>query len=105
SREEFTAACLAQLRAFQSSQELTELFDKMFDGTEVLPHSLQDEYKSCLRDDPLRASELLVPISFRQLGMLRRTGKVVSLPKEDPIVVQAPYTPERGLGLYQEAQR
>ncbi|HXG20602.1 MAG TPA: CRISPR-associated helicase Cas3', partial [Methylomirabilota bacterium] len=46
SREEFTAACLAQLRAFQSSQELTELFDKMFDGTEVLPHSLQDEYKS-----------------------------------------------------------
>lgn len=105
SREEFTAACLAELRAFQSSQELSELFDKMFDGTEVLPHCLQDEYENWLREDPLLASELLVPISFRQLGTLRRTGKVVSLPKEEPIVVQVPYTPEQGLGLYQEEQR
>lgn len=102
SRAEFTAACLAQLRAFQSSPELAELFDKMFDGTEILPQSLQEEYENWLRDDPLRASELLVPISFGQLGRLRRTGKVVSPPKEEPIIVQVPYSPERGLRLYQE---
>jgi len=98
-REEFRSACLANLRAFQSSPELAELFDNMFDGTEVLPISLQREYESLLRDNPLKASELLVPISSQQLGRLRRTGKVISAPKEDPIIINISYSPNRGLDL------
>ncbi len=72
----------------------------MFDETEAPSQSLQNEYESWLRDNPLRASELLVPSSFRQLGTLRRTGKVVSLSKEEPIGFQALHIPEQGLSLY-----
>jgi CRISPR-associated endonuclease/helicase Cas3 len=98
-RDEFVAVCLADLRAFQSSPELAEAFDRMFDGTEVLPRTLSDEYDRLLEDEPLRASELLVPISFGQLRRLRRAGKVVSRPGEDPITVDVPYNRERGLNL------
>src|SRR5579884_3657631 len=59
-QEEFAAACLANLRAFQSSDDLAEAFDKMFDGTEVLPKALVTEYENTLDQDPLRSSELLV---------------------------------------------
>ncbi len=76
SRDEFVAACLADLRAFQSSKELAEAFDRMLDGTEVLSQTLSSEYGQLLEDDPLRASELLVPISSAQLRQLRRAGKV-----------------------------
>lgn len=98
-RDEFAAACLANLRAFQSSPELAEAFDRMFDGTEVLPWTLSDEYEHLLEDDPLRASELLVPISFEHSLRLRRSGKVVSKPGDDPIIVRVPYDPDRGLYL------
>lgn len=98
-RDEFVAACLADLRAFQSNPELAEAFDRMFDGTEVLPRSLAGEYERLTEEEPLRASELLVPISPGQLWQLRRAGKVVSTPREDPVVVDVAYEPERGLAL------
>jgi CRISPR-associated endonuclease/helicase Cas3 len=98
-RVEFFEACLADLRAFQSKPELAEAFDRMFDGTEVLPRSLLAEYE-CLQDeDPLRASELLVPISSRQLCMLRSAGKVSSRLGDDPMIVDVPYDPNEGLQL------
>jgi CRISPR-associated endonuclease/helicase Cas3 len=98
-RDEFFAACLANLRAFQSSPDLAEAFDRMFDGTEVLPRGLSEEYEQLMVDNPLRASELLVPISSGQLWQLRRAGKVMSPPGEDPIVVNVPYDPAGGLNL------
>lgn len=98
-RDEFVAACLTNLRAFQSSPELGEAFDRMFDGTEVLPRALFGDYERLLDDDPLRASELLVPISSHQLQMLRRKNKIVSKPGDDLIVVDVPYDAARGLNL------
>src|SRR5262249_42375529 len=44
SRQEFRAGCLASLRAFDSDDGLEEEFDKLFQGTEVLPLSKVDEY-------------------------------------------------------------
>lgn len=98
-QEEFAAACLANLRAFQSSDELAEAFDKMFDGTEVLPKALVTEYDNALDQDPLRSGGLLVPISSGQFGQLRRAGKVLSSSGSDPIVVDVPYDSIHGLKL------
>ncbi len=98
-QDEFAAACLADLRAFESSPELAEAFDRMFGGTEVLPRSLAAEYARLMDDEPLLASELLVPISPGQLWQLRREGKAASAPGEDPVVVDVAYDPERGLAL------
>jgi CRISPR-associated endonuclease/helicase Cas3 len=96
-RDEFHGACLTELRAFQSSPELAEAFDRMFDGTEVLPVSLFAEYGPLLEENPLSASELLVPISSAQLRHLRKIGKVRS--EEDTIIVDVPYSREGGLNL------
>ena len=99
SRDEFADTCLANLRAFQSSPDLAERFDEMFDGTEVLPRSLQEEYEDLSKDEPLRASELLVPISLGQFRRLRRERRVVNVPKEGSLVVDVPYSPQFGLDL------
>ncbi len=98
-RDELVAACLANLRAFQSSPELSEAFERMFDGTEVLPRSLLHEYEDLSRKDPPRASELLVPISFGQLKQLRRAEKIASAYGREPIVVDVPYDQNQGLIL------
>ncbi|HXF93534.1 MAG TPA: CRISPR-associated helicase Cas3' [Nitrospiraceae bacterium] len=102
-REEFSRACLDDLRAFQSDPELEEKFDKLFDGTEVLPKSLGAEYEHLQNDDPLCASELLVPISSRQLEVLREAGKILSRPGDHPIIVDVPYDANEGLQLVQSA--
>ncbi len=95
-REEFVQACLKDLRAFESKPELTERFDALFDGNEVLPICLRGHYDA---DEPLAASELLVPISSRQFGRLRREGRVLTKPGDYPIIVDARYDSETGLEL------
>jgi len=98
SRDEFRAACLADLRAFQSSPDLAEAFDRMFDGTEVLPWNLVDEYDELDDVEPLRSSELLVPISSAQLAWLRRAGRA-RRGDDGLTVVHVTYDSERGLDL------
>lgn len=96
---EFTRTCLNDLRAFESKAEFTEAFDELFDGGEVLPAALADEYRTMHFEEPLAASELLVPISSRQLGRLRSQGRIISRPREYPIIVNCPYHPDTGLHL------
>jgi CRISPR-associated endonuclease/helicase Cas3 len=98
-REEFAAACLADLRAFQSNPELADAFDRMFDGTEVLPRGLLAEYDRLVDEDPLSAVELLVPISVRQLAGLAKSGRTVRATADRPIVVDVPYDSGSGLDL------
>jgi len=100
-RHEFAEACLANLRAFQSNPELSEAFDRMFDGTEALPSCLANEYQTLLEADPLRASELLIPMPWWQVAQLRRQGKVRGGRAGEPFVVDLPYNSETGLGLKQ----
>jgi len=98
--DEFRAACLADLRAFNSNPELATLFDRMFDGTELLPQDLVPEYCRLREEDPLGATELLVPVSWRQYQRLRRAGRLVQRSEigDEPIAL-LPYDAERGLRL------
>lgn len=94
---EFENICLNTLYPFQASETLEEQFYAAFDGVDVLPASLQDEYESLKDNEPLAASELLVTISYRQLAQLKRRGKVLTT--EWPKVVDCPYTKDKGLDL------
>lgn len=96
-RAEFEAACLSSLRAFEASRYLEELFYQAFDGTEILPASLQDEYEALKETDFIRASELLVPIRYGRLHQLRSANRVLTDKGEWPIVVDVPYDEEMGL--------
>ncbi|PJF38978.1 MAG: hypothetical protein CUN54_09700, partial [Phototrophicales bacterium] len=93
----FEETCLKSLRAFESKRELTELFYKAFDGTEVLPLSFQEEYQQLKETEPIRAAELLVPISYGRLHQLRGLNRVMSDTGEYPVVVDVPYDSELGL--------
>lgn len=84
-----------------SHPELAEKFDELFDGAEVVPRSLADEYQRLLRDDPLSATALRVPISHGQRmqlknkGLLERRGKGASWYE----VALVRYSAEVGLDL------
>ena len=66
-------------------------FYKAFDSVEVLPASLEQEYKELLKTEPIRASELLVPIRPGHLKYLSTWYT-----EDKVIVVDADYS---GLGL------
>jgi len=98
--EEFEGACLHTLRAFNSNVQLEDAFYQAFDSVEVLPANLEPEYRRIYEDEPLEASQLLVPIRWGQFCRLYRDGKV----REDnqrgwPRIVEADYNSEFGLTL------
>ncbi|HUP81798.1 MAG TPA: CRISPR-associated helicase Cas3' [Pirellula sp.] len=105
-RSEF-AQQLQRLMPFQTSDDLEELFQKLFDGCEVLPKRFVDEYRKILEEAPIEAASLLVPISNGQLWNLRRkkqvltreTAKSMGLGEYPPIVVDTPYDCDSGLQL------
>jgi len=92
---EFEANCLQTLRPFESSDHLEEQFYRAFDGTEVLPQLYWDEYEQMKEEDPIRAGELLVPISYKRFFQLRGAGRLLT--EKWPYVVNIPYTSELGL--------
>src|SRR5690606_28463521 len=61
---DFEAACIQTLRPFQSDHSLEDAFYRAFDGIEVLPEPLLDEYERIRKETPIAAGELLVPISW-----------------------------------------
>lgn len=93
--QEFEASCLQTLRPFQSSEHLEEQFYRAFDGTEVLPQIYWDEYEKMKEEDPIRASELLAPISYKRFFQLRSAKRLLT--EKWPWVVDVPYTSEIGL--------
>lgn len=97
--QEFEATCIRKLRAFQSDPLLEELFYNAFDGIEVLPNDLYDEFLQLQETDPIRANELLVPISWRSYHMLANKGLLKRGDKHLPPVVMTPYSSERGLSF------
>jgi CRISPR-associated endonuclease/helicase Cas3 len=97
---EFRQAFLATLRPFWSDPDAEERFERLFDGTEVLPSSLLDEYQSKREsDDPLAASQLLVPLGWRRYRELTRAGRVRFLGRGLPPIVDVPYEADAGLVL------
>ena len=73
----------------------------MFDGDEILPECLLEEYLVLLDERPLEAPSLLVPVSSRQLQMLKRKGLLSTVPQVSRFVRVAtiPYTSTGGLQL------
>ena len=95
---EFRQAFLATLRPFQGDPDAEGRFERLFDGTEVLPKDLLGDYHGLREaDDPLAASQLLVPISWRRYHALTREGRVQSAGNGLPPIVDAHYDEDLGL--------
>ena len=93
----FDRMCIRPMRPFAADEELEEAFYRAFDGLEVLPASLYDEYKTLSEEEPIRAGELLVPISWRRFHALRSNGQVLPRNGREPDRVTAEYNSEVGL--------
>ncbi len=98
---EFEATCVRELRAFQADRSLEELFYRAFDSIEVLPDQLYDEFNRLQEDEPIRAYELLVPISWRRYHGLAGQGLVRRGDRKLPSVVLTPYDSQIGLTFEQ----
>ncbi|MCC7209682.1 MAG: CRISPR-associated helicase Cas3' [Anaerolineae bacterium] len=97
---EFRRAVLDDLRPFQSADEgLFRAFSAHFDGVEVLPLDLEDEYRATLNNDPIGASTLLVPLAWWQYVMLQDQGRAWQGEGDDLFFVDAPYDALTGLQL------
>ena len=90
---------LATLRAFNSDAQLEDEFYKAFDSVEILPLCREAEYRQMREDEPLAASQLLVPIRWGQFVQLNKKGLVREAEEGWPKMVDAPYNAELGLQL------
>jgi len=96
---EFEAVCVRTLRPFEADYSLEEMFYRAFDGIDVLPLSLHDEYHLLREEDPIRAGELLVPISWGRYHALANKGRVLPRGRREPYVVRATYSSKTGLSF------
>lgn len=94
-------AVVRRNRPLASHPELADLFDQLFDGSEVVPAALASEYQTLLAERPLEAAGLRVPVSHGQRmrlckkGLLERRGA-----RAAPFdVASVPYDETRGLDL------
>ena len=95
--DDFHASCVRSMRPFAASEELEHAFYKAFDGVEVLPDSLYEEYKAVSDDEPILAGELLVSIRWGQFKKLQRDEKILRRGRKEPYCVKAVYDSEVGL--------
>ncbi len=94
---DYRCAVIETNRPLESHENLQDLFDKQFDGSEVVPLSLRAEYERRVDEDPLAAPGLRIPVSLGQIGGLRRKGLLV--PGDAVLFADAPYSTELGLDL------
>jgi CRISPR-associated endonuclease/helicase Cas3 len=94
---DFERSCIHTLRAFEADPDLEEAFYRAFDSVEVLPIALYDEYQALKQDEPIRAGELLVPISWRRYYALANAGQVLPKAKHEPYIVKAAYSSSTGM--------
>jgi CRISPR-associated endonuclease/helicase Cas3 len=95
---EFESVCVNTLHPFETADEnLEDSFSKMFDGVEVLPDALFQEYESKRETEPIAANELLVPMRWGQYHMLMKKNLIKPGDKMMPPIVMSDYTSELGL--------
>lgn len=98
--KKFEVNCLQTLRPFDPSENLEELFYQAFDSIEVLPACLDKEYQCLIKaNEPLEASQLLVPITWNQYQNLRRKGAVCDKKQGQLKIVEVLYNNKTGLIL------
>ncbi|HWL07734.1 MAG TPA: CRISPR-associated helicase Cas3' [Planctomicrobium sp.] len=100
----FRRSPINKLMPFDTNDDLEEEFFKQFDGREILPKSLVEEYRRRLETEPFSASLLTVPISQSQFKRLLGQGRIEqpsdhSLPSRSPSIVNVDYHPNSGLAL------
>ena len=97
----FKSEVLSNLYAFETDERLEDKFSEMFDGQEVLPMDLYNEYIRLNEEEPLLIQSLLVPVSRGQFWRLRKEGR---LEKVDRYLwgARVPYDPRLGLQLQRE---
>ncbi len=100
--KEFREVFLENLRPFVSDEGLAQAFDRLFDGTEVLPLGLQDEYEEVYKRSPLESAQLLVSISWGRWKQMQAAKQVRSKRDQWPSVVDVPYSEEFGLSFSKE---
>lgn len=94
----FERFVLGELHPFESADEgLFQQFLELFDGLEVLPLELEEEYRARLEADPIGASLLLVPAAFWQYKMLERARRAWQ--EGELYLTDATYSSEDGLAL------
>jgi CRISPR-associated endonuclease/helicase Cas3 len=93
--EDITATVIRVNRPLNSHPELREAFDRLFDGFEVVPAALAQEYSTLVERAPLQAPALRVPISWRQRQRLISAGQLA----RDGEIADVPYDEIRGLDL------
>lgn len=98
----FQRSAIQSLRAFQSDDALERAFYAAFDGVQVLPVSLQNEYDDLRETNPLQAGELLVNLRWGQFAMLKQKALVCEAESKKwyPPVVMCHYHEDTGLDVY-----
>lgn len=105
--EMFQRWCIDTIRPFDSDPKLQKLFYQAFDGLEVVPEELAQEYNGLYDSGrPLEACALSVPISWKQYLVLQRKSlvnrnqgeRILDVSGKLPIV-KLPYSEEYGLEL------
>jgi CRISPR-associated endonuclease/helicase Cas3 len=98
--KEFENVCVNTLRPFATADSnLEDQFSKLFDGIEVLPNDLYDEFLHRKEIDPIMANELLVPIRWGQYHMMVNKGLIKPRDLTIPPVVMSSYNSELGLSF------
>ena len=95
--DRFERNVLASCRPFLSDENLEQMFEELFDGYEVLPASLEREYRRRVDEEPLLAPGLLVPVTRGQFKTLQRRGRLRL--SERTWVADCPYT-DQGFEIY-----
>ena len=95
--KEFREAFINNLRPFSSNYSLTEAFARLFDGMEILPACLEQDYRDMYKQDSIAASQYLVPVSMSQWHRMKHNKQVLPKPDMWPPVVDVLYCPEVGL--------
>lgn len=93
----FDRMCIRSMRPFAADEGLEEAFYRAFDGLEVLPDSLYNEYQTLSEEEPIRAGELLVPISWGRFHALRSGDQILPRSGREPDRVTTEYNSEVGL--------
>lgn len=96
--KEFDDICISTLRPFDTAgDELEDRFNNMFDGVEVLPESLYEQYERLRENEPIAASTLLVPMRWGQYHALANKGLIKPGDRSMPPIALSGYSSELGL--------
>ncbi|RMG92469.1 MAG: CRISPR-associated helicase/endonuclease Cas3, partial [Chloroflexi bacterium] len=98
---EFETIVINTLRPFASADyDFQERFNKLFDGLDVLPADLHNDYYDLAEDGRfIEARQLLVPISWARFHILRNAGQIRWDNELQHYIVFSPYNSEFGLDL------